>query len=97
LDVDLLAKVVSHHPQAIAQAVEDEVLVLKLDSGRMGVLNRVGGRVWDLMDGTRSLAEIARECAEHFEVDLAQVEVDVVSYAEDLLEREMIVLEVQPS
>jgi hypothetical protein len=89
--------VVSHHPQAIAQAVEDEVLVLKLDSGRMGVLNRVGARVWDLIDGTRSLAEIARECAEYYEADPAQVEADVLCYAEDLLEREMIVLEGRPS
>jgi hypothetical protein len=91
--MDLLAMVVSRHPQAIAQAIEDETLVLKLDTGRMGVLNRVGGRVWDLMDGTLSLGEIARECAEYYEADPAQVEVDVVSYAEALLERDMIILE----
>ena len=91
--MDLLAMVVSRHPQAIAQAIEDDTLVLKLDTGRMGVLNRVGGRVWDLMDGTRSLRQIALECAEYYEADLAQVEADVVSYADDLLERDMIVLE----
>jgi hypothetical protein len=91
--MDLLAMVASHHPQAISQVIEDETLVLKLDSGRMGVLNRVGGRVWDLMDGTRSLGEIAQACADEYEVDLGQVEADVMAYAERLLEREMIVLE----
>jgi hypothetical protein len=85
--------VVSHHPQAIAQAIEDETLVLKLDTGRMGVLNQVGSRVWDLMDGTRSLGEIAQACAAEYEVDLGQVEADVMAYAQRLLEREMIVLE----
>ena len=93
LETELLGKVVSRHPQAIAQAIEDETLVLKLDSGRMGVLNRVGGWMWDLMDGTRSLREIARACADEYEVDVGQVEADVVAYAQRLLEREMIVLE----
>lgn len=93
MEKDLLARVVSHHPQAIAQAIEDETLVLKLDSGRMGVLNRVGGRVWELMDGTRSLGQIAQACADEYEVDPGQVEADVMAYAERLLEREMIVLE----
>jgi hypothetical protein len=85
--------VVTHHPQAISQAIEDETLVLKLDSGRMGVLNRVGGRVWELMDGTRSLGQIACECAEYYEVDPGQVEADVIAYAERLLARDMVLLE----
>jgi hypothetical protein len=85
--------IASHHPQAIGQAIEDETLVLKLDDGRMGVLNRVGGQMWELMDGARSLADIARECADTYDVDLAQVEADVIAYAQRLLERDMIVLE----
>jgi hypothetical protein len=91
--MDLLAMVASHHPRAVSQAVEDETLVLKLDNGRMGVLNQVGGRVWTLMDGTRSLGQIARECAEFYEVEPEEVEADVIAYAQQLLEREMIVLE----
>ena len=92
LERDLLDRVVSRHPQAISQPVEGETLLLRLDDGRMGVLNSVGGWVWDLMDGTRSLGEIARECAEHYEMDLGQVEADVIAYARRLLERELIIL-----
>jgi hypothetical protein len=45
------------------------------------------------MDGTRSLGEIARQTAEYYEVDPGLVEADVLSYAQRLLEREMIVVE----
>ena len=91
--MDRLAMVASHHPRAISQAVEDETLVLRMDSGRIGVLNQVGGWVWTMMDGTRSLGQIARECAAYYEVDAEQVEADVLAYAQQLLEREMIILE----
>jgi hypothetical protein len=91
--MDLLAMVASHHPRAISQDVEDETLVLKLDDGRMGVLNQVGRRVWALMDGTRSLGQIARDCAAYYDVEPEEVEADVIAYAQRLLEREMIVLE----
>jgi hypothetical protein len=88
----LLQRVVSHHPQAIAQLIEDETLVLKLDNGRMGVLNGVGGWVWEQIDGARTLGEIARACAAEYEVRQEQVEADVILYAQRLLERGMIVL-----
>lgn len=91
--MDKLTVVASRHPRAVSQAVEDETLVLKLDSGRMGVLNQVGGRVWAMMDGTRSLGQIARECATYYDVDAEQVEADVLAYAQQLLERGMIVLQ----
>jgi hypothetical protein len=93
--MDLLTMVASHHPQAIAREIEGETLVLKLDDGRMGVLNRVGGQMWELMDGTRSLAEIAQACADDYQVDLDRVQADVIAYAKRLLERDMIVLDAE--
>lgn len=90
-DTNLLAEYPSHHPQAISQVIDDEKLVWKLDSGKVSVLSGVGGKVWELMDGTRSLGEIVSECAEFYQTDRGQVEKDVLVFVQDLLEREMIV------
>lgn len=91
--MNLSEKYASRHPQVISQEIEDETLVLKLDSGRMGVLNSVGATVWDLMDGTRSLDDIVTQCAEVYQVDRERVEEDVKHYVQSLLERDMIVFD----
>jgi hypothetical protein len=97
LDTDLLQMVVSHHPQALSEAIDGETLVLRLDDGRMGLLNGVGGWMWNLMDGSRSLGEIARACADEYEVELTRAEADAIRYAQRLLDRAMIVLEYKSS
>jgi hypothetical protein len=79
-----------HHPQAISRLIKDETLILKLDTGRAGVLNGVGSRVWELMDGRRSLGEIVEAVGHAYDVDRQRVEEDTISFVRALLERDML-------
>jgi hypothetical protein len=54
-------------------------------------LEGVGPRVWQLSDGTRSLAEIAGALAEEFDVDTAEAEADVRRFADELVEANLLV------
>ena len=48
------------------QEVEGQSVLLDIDSGEYFSLNEVGGRVWELCDGSRSVAVIAEVlCAEY--------------------------------
>lgn len=48
------------------QEVEHQAVLLDIESGEYFALNDVGKRVWDLCDGTRTVAQVADAvCAEY--------------------------------
>jgi hypothetical protein len=50
-------------PEVLAQTAGDTVILLTPDSGEYFTLNEVGGRIWELSDGSRSIAGIAETLA----------------------------------
>jgi Coenzyme PQQ synthesis protein D (PqqD) len=52
-----------------AQVVGGEAVLLDIESGEYFSLNRVGSRIWELCDGTRSAAGIISVICEEFDVD----------------------------
>jgi hypothetical protein len=52
--------------RVIVQQVEGQTVLLDIASGEYFALNEVGGRVWELCDGTRTVAEMVEVlCAEY--------------------------------
>ena len=60
-----------------ARAVEGEVLILDRRRQLVHQLNRTAGFIWDRCDGEHSVAAIAHEVAEAFDVDAAAARTDV--------------------
>ncbi len=83
-----LAAVVSRcHLEAHTLEVDGELLLLNGPTQEVCVLNAVGAAVWDLMDGERSLQEIAACVAQDLTVDVGTAERDVLSFGESLRAR----------
>ena len=79
------------HPEAVSRNVEgQEVVVLPL-VGEIQVLNAVGARIWSLIDGKRSAAEIARAIEAEFAVDGATARTDTLKFLGTLRERDLLV------
>jgi Coenzyme PQQ synthesis protein D (PqqD) len=53
----------------MVQQVEGSAVLLDVDSGEYFTLNEVGGRVWDLCDGSRSVSSIAEALSAEYDVD----------------------------
>lgn len=62
----------------LAQAAGDTVILLTPDSGEYFTLNEVGGRIWELADGSRSVAEIAALLGEEYEAPLEEIQADAL-------------------
>ena len=76
-------------PALTAQEVIDEVLLVSLEE--MGnfhdgvyLMNRVGGRIWALLDGERRVHEIGTIVATEFEVGADQAESDLIVFLQQL-------------
>jgi PqqD family protein of HPr-rel-A system len=61
----------------------DEMLVHDPSNGKVHVLNATAGKVLELCDGSRTVAEIAVAVANAFMVDTERVRPDVDSILED--------------
>ena len=73
------------HPQVAARTVDGTAVVVLADSGEVKILNPVGTRVWELIDGARTVAEIIDVIVDEFEVSAQQAQEDVVEFLQQLL------------
>ena len=68
----------------LAQSAGDTVILLTPDSGEYFTLNEVGGRIWELSDGSRSVAEIAGVLAEEYEAPVEEIRTDALEVLAEL-------------
>ena len=74
----------------LKQEAAGTVVLLNMDDGRYFALDGVGGRVWDLCDGSRTLSEIAAILAEEFEAPAETIERDLAELINDLTNEELV-------
>ena len=58
-------------------------------------LNQVASRVWELSDGKRTVAEIARVLIDEFEVDEETAERDSADFVRELVRRKLLQVDVR--
>ena len=56
------------------------------------IINEVGGRIWELIDGKRTVKEIEKKIVEEFDVNPQQAEIDLMSFLKELEKRNDITL-----
>ncbi len=73
-----------HHPDATAQQVDDEAILVQVYTGTYYSLNDTGTAFWKLMDGQRSISDCAQAIATEYGVEPAVVEADLLELAVEL-------------
>ncbi|MCU1426503.1 MAG: PqqD family protein [Actinomycetia bacterium] len=76
--------------RVLVERIEDETVLLDLDSGLYFALNEVGARVWELCDGARSVDEIVDVIAGEYDADGATVRTDVVELLAELVDERLL-------
>jgi hypothetical protein len=67
------------------RTVLDEGVVIKQDTAEVLVLNEVGARVLELLDGTRTVGEVETVLAAEFATPAAELGRDLEGYVAELL------------
>jgi hypothetical protein len=78
------------HPSVIGQIVDQEAVLVLPEQGQVKVLNPVGARIWTMIDGIRTVREIAALISQEYEVDTAQAEADAIQFISDLHQRKVL-------
>jgi len=78
------------NPTAGFRVFEGEATIVLPDGSYIKVLNETGSRIWDLLDGSRGVKEIAALIAEEFETAPEAAERDVREFVEELARHGML-------
>jgi hypothetical protein len=89
--VDKAARVIPRRkPEAGFRVLEGQAIIAVSGRSEVHLLNEVGTRIWQLIDGQRGEDQIAAEIETEFEVTHEQAVRDVNEFVRDLTERGMI-------
>jgi hypothetical protein len=77
-------------PSVAWRVIQDEAVMVLPATGKVHTLNPVGTRFWELVDGRRTLGEIARQLHEEFDAPLERIELDCRRFATELGERRLL-------
>jgi pyrroloquinoline quinone biosynthesis protein D len=78
------------NPTAGFRIFEGQATIVLPDGSYIKVLNEVGSRIWDLIDGMRSAKELASIVAEEFDISPQAAERDVREFLDDLARHDML-------
>lgn len=73
-------------PTSAWRLIAGEAVILSLDTKILRGLNAVGSRVWDLIDGHRTLDEIVDVIVQEFDVPRAQAAAEVDTFVRQLVD-----------
>jgi hypothetical protein len=77
----------------VAREIEGEIIIVPLTAGigdaddELFTLNDTGRAIWRRLDGKLTLREVIVLLAEEFEVSGAELEADVLGFADELMQR----------
>jgi hypothetical protein len=79
-------------PNAAVQGrqLENEAVLVLPDKGEVKVLNEVGARIWQLVDGRRSVREIAAAVCAEYPVTQPVAEADTLEFVAQLAAKGLI-------
>ncbi len=86
-----LEEVLSPAPGILSHQTHDELVVVLPGQGRFIVLNKTGAQVFQMMDGSRTLGEIAAALSQQYGIPLERAQQDVLALARKLLERAAVI------
>ncbi len=80
----------SRRDQVLSQGVPDKLVLLTPHDGNYFSVNSVGARVWELCDGTRSVADIVAAIADEYDAPVETIQIDVVELLEELVSQRLV-------
>jgi hypothetical protein len=82
--------------QVAARVVEGQAVIILADSGEVNVLNQVGTRIWEMVDGKHTVDAITATIVREFDVPLETARHDVEEFIQGLVTGEVITLQDSP-
>ncbi len=81
----------SRNQGVLVQQVNEQTILLNPNDGQYFALDGVGGHIWDLCDGSRTIHEMATLISRDYDAPVAVVEADVQELLADLVHEKLVI------
>ena len=82
--------IVTKAPTTAWRMIEGEAVILSMETKVLRGLNPVGSRIWELIDGQRSVEEVTGLIVKEFHVTPEDAAQDVRGFVQELLQRGLV-------
>ncbi|MBN1996266.1 PqqD family protein [candidate division KSB1 bacterium] len=80
----------------VARDIDGELVIVPLASGvgdsddELFTLNETGRDIWDRLDGTKNLNQVAQELSSDYDHSVDEIKIDVKNLVQELLTRQIV-------
>lgn len=86
----LLDTCLVRNPDLVAAEVDGETVMISIEKGEYYGLNAVGSRIWELLEAPSTINDLCDQLLEEFDIDVEQCRAEVLTFASELLEQDVI-------
>ncbi len=84
--------VISRHPETIATEIDDEIVLMSLQTGRTYGLDKRGGRIWGLIEQPRSIESLVSELVKIYDTTAEKCQSDSADFLGKLAEAQLVLV-----
>lgn len=85
-----LDSVITRNEDIFTGQIDDELVMVSINSGSYFVLNSTALRIWELLDAPLSISEICDKLINEYDIDPHACQTEVVKFVEILEEKQII-------
>jgi hypothetical protein len=75
-----------------SRSIDDTAYVLNPETSELHAFNEVGGRIWELIDGRRTIQDVIAAISAEYDVEPEVAEADVVEFVGTLVDKGVVAL-----
>ncbi|HEX3009587.1 MAG TPA: lasso peptide biosynthesis PqqD family chaperone [Bacteroidales bacterium] len=84
---------VKRNPALVTSNIDGEIVMMSVENGEYYGLDEIGTRIWDLLENSLLVNELVDKLIEEFEVGKEDCTRDTLEFLNDLLSRNLLVVE----
>lgn len=74
----------TRNPDLVAARVDEDLVMMSVENGRYFSINSLGGRIWELLEGSVTINEIVKAICEEYDVSEDVCRSDVTAFVKQL-------------
>jgi hypothetical protein len=83
---------VQRNPEMVSGNMDGEIVMLSLQRGEYFGLDKVGSRIWELIEQSITVDNIKKVLLDEYEVDVLTCEKDLIEFLEDLESKGLLIV-----
>jgi hypothetical protein len=90
--MDLKGKYPDKSPMTASRIMDGEAVIIMPQDNEVKILNEVGSRIWDVLDGSQDIDQIISVISDEFDVTRDKALQDITEFIRELYQKNMVVL-----